>query len=182
MSPAHKVSAVLLWFLCVSGGSAVAEDISGRWTATGYVCGVAMTEIVQVYDNGDDFQGIKVTGDKCVTAGAVTFFGSRKGVKTCKLVIGSESAPNSGTINCPAPLVVTGPNAFTIGSLSFKRSGTITVGGDADRLVLSVANCRNVSTSIGSSGTLVGNSGWTCKNLKVKRGDTVVMQVTGTVQ
>ncbi len=56
------------------------------------------------------------------------------------------------------------------------------MGGDADRLVLSVANCRNVSTSIGSSATLVGTSGWSCKNLKVKRGDTVVMQVTGTVQ
>ncbi len=111
----------LMWLVVLAllwGGAApaAAEDISGRWTATGYVCGVALTEIVQVYDNGDDFQGIKVTGDKCVTAGAVTFFGSRKGVKTCKLVTGSESAPNSGTINCPSPLTVTGPNAFTIGS------------------------------------------------------------------
>lgn len=51
-------------------------DLSGEWIGTNYTCGTTLSEPVSITQNGSFYQATKITGDGCVPAGHVTFYGN----------------------------------------------------------------------------------------------------------
>lgn len=174
--------ATLFSGLVLASASAQAENLTGVWIATGYSCSnVPSTELVRITDDGVNYQAVKLRGDRCVTAGSVTFFGIRKGSQSfCKAVLGDETEPNSVIDDCGGRPVVAADGSFTLPGLglSFRRT-TI---GTTDAVRVTRAECRNTTTGRTVAGTLTGTNEWSCERLPMKTNDTVVQTITGRVE
>lgn len=80
-------------------------NLSGEWTAMGYECaGRTYEEQINIQHDLDtgDFEATKITGDPCVTAGNVTFWGTYDGKGTNFSFVaigGNPEEPNSARAN-----------------------------------------------------------------------------------
>ncbi len=51
-------------------------NLTGEWIGNNYTCGSTQAEPVSIIQNGSFYQATKITGDGCVPAGHVTFYGN----------------------------------------------------------------------------------------------------------
>ena len=73
-------------------------DLSGLWVSKDYQCeGKYWTETVRIQHFGDDIVGVKVTGDACVPAGAITFKGQTTTNIQCR--VGNPDDPANSYVS-----------------------------------------------------------------------------------
>jgi RHS repeat-associated protein len=81
-------------------------DITGQWISYDYACGDSVyTQEISMTQVGNFFVAIKITGDPCVLAGDVTFFGAFTGI-----------LPNAKSLGSDCPGSCPGGNHIDIGS------------------------------------------------------------------
>jgi hypothetical protein len=166
----------------LASNTAQAIDLSGLWTSTDYTClsGKTYNELFRVSDDGINYQAVKIVGDECVTAGSVSFFGTRSSTSpVCHVVLGNQGSPSSSLGDCSLTIVDTNTIQVYGSTLKrFKQSGKST------GVTVTKVDCKNVTTNsaIVPGNRYDNNSSWSCDKLPMKTGDTIVQTVTGKVQ